>query len=102
MSDFNASGGILSGFAAFPLLICQMASHPDFFDRSWSDIGRKVYVSGGLNAAGIFESSPKYPIHLFFFSSISVIGLPSLYLNDHSGLHNISILVSSLHPIIVS
>ncbi|VDO51297.1 unnamed protein product [Schistosoma margrebowiei] len=66
MSDFSASAGMLSGPAAFPLLICLMAILISSFVGGFTSMGRSVCaasMSRGFIGAGLFRSSSKYSTH---------------------------------------
>ncbi|VDO70206.1 unnamed protein product [Schistosoma margrebowiei] len=88
-SDFSASAGILSGPAAFPLLIYLMVILISSIVGEATSIRRSVCaasMSGGFNGASLFKSSLKYSTHLFRCSRISVIDLSSWSLTGLSGL----------------
>ncbi|VDO64218.1 unnamed protein product [Schistosoma margrebowiei] len=66
-----ASAGILSGRAAFPLLICLMAILNSSIVGGATFIGRSVCAAlmfGGFSGAGVLKSSLKCSTHLFFCS----------------------------------
>ncbi|VDP79629.1 unnamed protein product [Schistosoma curassoni] len=70
ISDFSASAGILSGPAAFQLLVYLMVMLiPPV--GGLTSIGMSVYaapMSSGFNGVGLFKSSSKYSTYLFLCS----------------------------------
>ncbi|VDO70033.1 unnamed protein product [Schistosoma mattheei] len=88
-SAFSASGGMLSGPAAFPLLICLMAMLISSIVGGPTLIGwsvGSVSMLGGFSGAGRFKSSSKCSTHLFRCSSMLLITSPSLLFTGRSGL----------------
>ncbi|VDP81798.1 unnamed protein product [Schistosoma curassoni] len=67
-SAFSASAGMLSGFAALPLLICLMTMLISSIVGGPTSVGRSVGAAsmlGGFSGAGRFKSSLKCSTHLF-------------------------------------
>ncbi|VDP36417.1 unnamed protein product [Schistosoma curassoni] len=88
-SAFSASTGMLSGPAAFPLLICLMAMLTSSIVGGPTLIVRSVGAAsmlGGFSKAGRFKSSLKCSTHLFRCSSMLVTTLPSFLSTGRSGL----------------
>ncbi|VDP77433.1 unnamed protein product, partial [Schistosoma mattheei] len=78
-SAFSASAGMLSGPAAFPLLICLMAMLISSIVSGPTSIWRTLGAAsmlGGFSGAGRFKTSLKCSTHLFCCSSMLVITLP--------------------------
>lgn len=89
MNDFSASAGILFGAATFSL--DSSDGHPDFFDRRWSDIYRKVYVC----CFYVRWIQRSWPIRQFF-SVLLICDCFALFVLDGSLVFYISLPVSSL------
>ncbi|VDP46916.1 unnamed protein product [Schistosoma margrebowiei] len=82
---------MLSGPAALPLLICLMGMLVSSIVGGPTSIGRSVGATsmlGGFSGAGRFKSYLKCSTHLFRFSSVLVITLPSLPFTGRSGLRS--------------
>ncbi|VDP62855.1 unnamed protein product, partial [Schistosoma curassoni] len=87
-SAFSASPGMLSGSAAFPLLICLMAMLIYSIVGGPTLIGRSAAaasMSSGFSKDGRFKSSLNCSTHLFCCSSMLVIISPSLLFTGRSG-----------------
>ncbi|VDP64827.1 unnamed protein product [Schistosoma curassoni] len=80
---FNESAGMFSGPAALSLLICLMTMLISPIVGGQHCVAS---ILGGFSRVGRSKSFLKYLTHLFRFSSVLVINLPSLFFTGRSGV----------------